>query len=191
LTASGPNPLSLSTTLTNEEITDLGGTGSIILSATSGAIDNLAGTLTLSQSVVGMVLPGTSTGVFNEPLGMLDISSPSTPVTISEPFTNDGSLSVAAGSSLVLSSPTSSGTPTINLNAGIELQGNLYLYSTATSSSGFTLGGPGYFEVGGGTAGTIGTLNVPTGVSDQVQGNMEITSGSLLTGGGTVYNSGL
>jgi hypothetical protein len=62
---------------------------------------------------------------------------------------------------------------------------------SATSSSGFSLGGPGYFEVGGGTSSTTGTLNVPSGVSDHVQGNMEITSGSLLTGGGTVFNSGL
>ena len=38
--------------------------------------------------------------------------------------------------------------------------------------------------------GTLGSLIVPAGVSDIVQGNLEINGGSTLTGGGTVYNSG-
>jgi len=187
---SGSNALTLDTTLTNEETTSLSGATSLTLGA-GGAIDNFAGTMALSQSVYGM-LGAASGGVTNSALGILNIAG--TSVTVAVPFTNEGNLDVGTGSALDLTSPPSSpgGTPTIDLDGTLGLDGNLYLYSTATSSSGFTLlGASGFFEVGGGLDGLPGTLIVPSGVSDIINGNLEITSGSLLTGGGTVYNSGL
>lgn len=192
-TATGSAGLTLSTTLTNEETTNLTGTATIGL-GTTGVIDNAAGTLTVAEPIAGMLMPGTTMGVTNSALGILNVpASLSAAVTIRTPFTNDGNLNVGGGSELDLTSPLdSSGDPTINLNGTIALDGNLYLKSTATSTSGFTLSNhSGFFEVGDSRSGTSGTLIVPSGVSDMIQGNLEITGGSSLTGAGTVNNGGL
>jgi hypothetical protein len=184
LTSSGAAGENLTTTLTNEETTTLGGPGPLFLGPT-GVIDNLAGTMTVSQTIAGFG-PG---GVTNSPLGLLNITG-STPVVINAPFTNLGNLSVDAGSALDLTSPPSgTGAPTIDLDGIISVGGFLYLGSIATSSTGFNLtNSAGFFEVG--DMSNLGTLIVPTGISDIVQGNLEITPFSTLTGGGTVYNSG-
>ncbi|HTU92109.1 MAG TPA: hypothetical protein VMF69_18645, partial [Gemmataceae bacterium] len=189
-TSSGSSGLTLTTTLANDETTDLGGTGGILL-GTGGEIDNVAGTLTLSQTVF-ITLGATGDSVTNSALGILDIpASLDTPVTINASFTNLGTLNVGAGSELDLTSMPADGSPTIDLDGNLGLDGNLYLEAATTSSVGFTLlNHSGFLEVGDSLNGITASLTVPTGVSDIIQGNLEITDGSLLNGGGTVYNSG-
>jgi hypothetical protein len=191
LNTSGADPKYLSTVLTNEVYSTLGGSGTVVL-LTGGSIVNEVGTLTVS--LPSIITTGGGAGITNEALGTLDIPAElSAPVNISVPFTNDGILKVETGSTLALTTPPGpGGTPAIDLNGTVQLDsGTLDLYTLATSTTGFTLYHlPGFFEIGGGPNGPVGSLIVPAGVTDYDQGNLEVTGGSTLTGGGTVYNSG-
>lgn len=184
---SDSTPLTLLTTLTNEETTDLGGAFGFGLGAT-GSLVNLAGTMTLSQSIGG------SGSITNSALGILDFSSPSSStIWITTPFTNEGYLNVAAGTPVDLENPGVVGSPSIfELDGTLDLDGNLNLYTTTTSSTGFDLlPGSGTLEVlGGPRSPGVPSLDVLSGASVVIQGNLEVGSASSLAGGGTVYNSG-
>lgn len=200
-TASGSNTLSLDTTVSNESLfMNLVGTGTLGLDP-GGAINNLAGTVFLSQSTVSNTNGGTG-GITNSALGILDVTAPATaPTVMSVPLTNEGTLNVNGGDSLMLTTPlSSSGAANIILDGSLGLSGNLYLFTTASSTSGFGLSGAGDFEVGSplnglpGPPGPVGgprTLIVPNGATDHLSGNLVVNGDSLLTGGGKVSNDGL
>lgn len=66
------------------------------------------------------------------------------------------------------------------------LDGTLDLFETATITTALTVENqPGSFVIEKG-----GMLTVPSGVGLILQGNLEVTGSGLLTGGGTVYDSG-
>lgn len=103
-------------------------------------------------------------------------------------FTNLGTLEVGTASDLTLSNP--GGGAVVDLENTIQLDGDLTLLGTVTSSLGFTeAAGGGTLKVGDGTAGSA-TLNIPSGVIDEIFSNLEVTYGSTLTGAGELSNSG-
>jgi hypothetical protein len=107
-TASGSNTMSLDTTVSNESLfMNLVGTGTLGIDP-GGAINNISGTVFLSQSTVSNTNGGTG-GITNSALGILDVTAPATaPTVMSVPLTNEGTLNVNGGDSFMLTTPLSS-----------------------------------------------------------------------------------
>lgn len=192
--AGGPSPLTLDTVLTNESVfAELGGTGGLFLGP-GDAITNLTGILRLSQVAVTNSGGGTG-GILNDPLAIFDVTAlASSPSIVSVPLTNEGNFDVDSGDELILTTPLGASGPAIDLDGALNVNGQLTLLTTATSVTGFGLGGSGVFEIGSTMGGPgipagSGTLIVPTGATDLI-GNMEVSGAGTLTGGGTISNNG-
>ncbi len=189
---SGPGFKGLAGTLTNlSAFSRLDGAGTLSLGVAGvgpGTIVNAAGTIEMSlPSITGTA----GSSLTNTALGTLqETASSSAPTVISAPFTNNGIVSVTSGAALVLSN-TVPGAPADTLDGVLQLLGNMTLRGAFTSLHGFLeQAAPGFLEVGGAGGVTPATLTVPSGVTDTLDGNLEVNSGSTLTGGGEVLNAG-
>jgi hypothetical protein len=190
--ASGGGGKTLAGTLTNMSATSrLDGSGGLTLGAGGvgpGTLVNAAGTLEISLPFITSIIAGSS--MTNTALGILNVTSPaSAPTTITAPFTNTGNLDVASGDKLVLSN-TAPGAAPDTLDGVFQLLGDLQLLGAFTSVNGFMLqAAPGFLEVGSSSGGAA-VLTVPAGVTDTLDGNLEVNTGSTLTGPGEIYNAG-
>jgi hypothetical protein len=182
--------LTAGTLLSNAQLVDLGGTGTLHLVGASTTLDVAAGQANVSLPFIVGALPPVGTGwLVNGGNGNLKFQSP-TGTLVNVNFSNTGNLNVASGSGLTLSSNQGALPPlSVDLGGTLRLDSDLSLIGPIGSSAGMIVAsGLGRLKVG---VGPFLTASLTLSGGDTVLfGALEVTAYGTLGGAGELDNDG-
>jgi hypothetical protein len=182
--------LTAGTLLSDAQLLELGGTGTLFILGTATTLDVAAGQAKVTLPLISGGPPPTGTGsLVNDANGNLTFQAP-TGTLVSVNVHNTGNLSVASGSGLTLDSFQGAMPPvTIDLGGTLRLDSDLSLIGPILSSAGMIVAaGPGHLKVGVGPSATASLTLL--GGNTLLFGTLEVTAYGTLLGAGELDNNG-